>query len=297
MSERLPPLNSLRAFEAGARHLSFTRAAAELNVTQAAVSHQVKLLEDDLGVKLFRRMTRRLALTEAGNRLYPVVGEVFERLSMAIGELRAGSGTPTLTVSLTPSFSSKWLISRLGRFWENHPEVDIRLHHSTALVDFRRDDVDLAVRWGAGTWRGLVSECVLEVELTPICSPALVVGERPLRDPAQLADYTLFHEDDYGNWTQWLAAAGAANVNPRRGPIMDDLGVLLEAVAAGRGVALGRLSLIKEDLASGRLVRPFETSLKDVFSYYLVYPSAALERPEVKAFRDFLLAEAAREKS
>jgi LysR family glycine cleavage system transcriptional activator len=294
MASRLPPLNSLRAFEAGARHLSFTKAAAELNVTPAAVSHQVKALEEDLGVKLFRRLIRKLVLTEQGRRLSPVLSEAFELMTAGVEELRQGSETPTLTVTVTPSFSSKWLVGRLGRFWERHPEIDLRLHHSIQVMDLAREGIDLAVRWGRGTWPGLTAECLLEAEVTPVCSPALLTGERPLKSPADLQHQVLIHEDDHANWIQWLAAAGVEGVDPRRGPVIDDAGVVIEAAAAGRGVALGRLALVAEELQRGRLVRPFELSLESDFAYFLVYPPAALAQPKVKAFRDFLMEEAER---
>jgi LysR family glycine cleavage system transcriptional activator len=294
MASRLPPLNSLRAFEAGARHLSFTKAAAELNVTPAAVSHQVKALEEDLGVKLFRRLIRKLVLTEQGRRLSPVLSEAFELMTAGVEELRQGSETPTLTVTVTPSFSSKWLVGRLGRFWERHPEIDLRLHHSIQVMDLAREGIDLAVRWGRGTWPGLTAECLLEAEVTPVCSPALLTGERPLKSPADLQHQVLIHEDDHANWIQWLAAAGVEGVDPRRGPVMDDAGVVIEAAAAGRGVALGRLALVAGELQRGRLVRPFELSLESDFGYFLVYPPAALARPKVKAFRDFLMEEKGR---
>ncbi len=155
MARRLPPLNALRAFEAGARHLSFTKAAEELHVTQAAVSHQVKLLEKDLGVSLFRRMTRKLALTEAGRALMGVAGEALDAIAGEAARLRDAPGGRTLSLSLIPTFGVKWLAQRLGRFWAAHPDIDLRLHHSIHLVDFARDEVDAAVRWGGGAWPGV----------------------------------------------------------------------------------------------------------------------------------------------
>jgi LysR family transcriptional regulator, glycine cleavage system transcriptional activator len=165
MARRLPPLNSLRAFEAGARHLSFTRAADELHVTQAAVSHQVKALEDHLGVRLFRRLTRRLALTEEGRALLPAVSEAFDRIAEAAERIGRDAGrSRTLTVSVTPSFGARWLVHRLGRFWREHPGIELRLHHSIQLVDFDRDDVDMAVRWGRGGWSGLAAEFLIDID-------------------------------------------------------------------------------------------------------------------------------------
>ncbi len=295
MARRLPPLNALRAFEAGARHLSFTKAAEELHVTQAAISHQVKLLEQDLGVTLFRRMTRKLALTEAGRALQRVAGEALDAIAEAAERLRDAPGGRTLTLSLTPTFGVKWLAQRLGRFWAAHPDIDLRLHHSIHLVDFARDEVDAAVRWGGGAWPGLEAVYLMRAGLVPVCSPALLEGPHPLCAPADLRHHTLLHERDFVEWAQWLAVAGAHEVEARRGPIIDDPSVLHQAAIDGQGVALTSENLIREDLAAGRLVTPFDVNLDEHNAYYLVAPPRAFERPNVQAFRDFLLAELAAE--
>ena len=295
---RLPPLNSLRAFEAGARHLSFTRAAEELHVTQAAVSHQVRALEEHLGVRLFRRLTRRLVLTEEGRALLPAVSEAFDRIAEAAERVGRDAGRArTLTVSVTPSLGARWLVHRLGRFWREHPDIDLRLHHSIQLVDFGRDDVDMAVRWGRGGWPGVEAEFLMPAGVTPVCSPALLAGPNPLRAPADLRHHTLLHDGGYEGWLEWLTAAGVTDVDARRGPIIDDTGVVIQLALAGEGVALGPTVLVAEDLAAGRLVRPFDLRLESDIAYHLVYPSRALNRPKVKAFRDFLLAEAARDRA
>lgn len=292
MARRLPPLNALRAFEAGARHLSFTRASDELHVTQAAVSHQVKALEEYLGVALFRRLTRRLVLTEAGRALLPVVGDAFDRIADTAERLQGDDEERGLTVSLTPSFGARWLGQRLGRFWARHPDIDLKLHHSSRLADFRRDEVDMAVRWGCGDWSGLEAEFLMRAGFTPVCSPALLEGPHPLQQPADLAHHTLLHEEDYEDWAQWLLVAKVEGVDARRGPVIDDPSTLDRATLEGQGVALGRTALIREHLAAGRLVRPFSLDLETDYAYYLVYPQQALVRPKVKAFRDFILAEA-----
>jgi len=292
---RLPPLNALRAFEAGARHLSFTKAAQELHVTQAAVSHQVRQLEEHLGVALFRRYTRRLALTEEGRALLPAVGEAFDRIDQAVRDLGEGSGNRLLTVSLTHSFAGKWLVPRLGRFRQQHPEVDLRLHHSAQPADFTRDDVDLAVRWGRGGWPNLGIDFLKAEAISPVCSPKLLEGPHPLRKPADLRHHSLLHDYDYDDWFAWLRAAGVQDVEAYRGPILDETNVLIQAALEGQGVALTDLALVADDLAAGRLVRPFDLTLASDYGYYIVYPSGALKRPKVKAFRDFLLAEAAAE--
>ncbi len=295
MARRLPPLNALRAFEAGARHLSFTKAAEELFVTQAAVSHQVKLLEQDLGVDLFRRMTRKLALTAEGRALLGPVGEALDTIAEAAGALRAGVGGGALTLSLTPTFGVQWLAQRIGRFWSAHPEIELRLLHSIDLVDFARDEVDAAVRWGGGVWPGVEAVYLMRAGLVPLCSPALCTGPHALKVPDDLRHHTLLHERDYVEWAQWLALAGARQVEARRGPIIDDPTVVLQAAIDGQGVALVSDSIVRGELESGRLVKPFDVDLDADNAYYLVAPPKAFERPNVQAFRDFLLAELAAE--
>ncbi|NIA68948.1 transcriptional regulator GcvA [Pelagibius litoralis] len=287
--KELPPLNALRAFEAGARHLSFTKAAEELHVTQAAVSHQVKALETHLGFPLFKRLIRRLILTDQGRALYPVVNESFGRIAEVAGKLRHDGESRILTVSITPAFGAKWLIHHLPRFWAQHPEIDLRIHHSIQTTDLRHDDVDVAIRFGAGRWEGLISEFLLRVDYIPVCSPALLDGKNALRRPSDLRHHTLLHEDDHDGWIQWLAVAGVTDIDPRRGPIIDDATVILHAAAEGQGVALGRTSLIAEDLETGRLVKPFDLTVLSDLAYHLVYLPGALESPKVKAFRDFLV--------
>ncbi len=291
MARRLPPLNALRAFEAGARYLSFTKAAEELFVTQAADSHQVKLLEQDLGVALFRRMTRKLALTAEGRALLGPVGEALDTLAEAAEGLRAGVGGGTLTLSLTPTFGVQWLAQRIGRFWSAHPEIELRLQHSIHLVDFARDEVDAAVRWGGGVWPGVEAVYLMRAGLVPLCSPALCEGPHALKAPDDLRHHTLLHERDYVEWAQWLALAGARQVEARRGPIIDDPSVVLQAAIDGQGVALVSASIVRGELESGRLVKPFDVDLDADNAYYLVAPPRAFERPTVQAFRDFLLAE------
>ncbi len=295
MARRLPPLNALRAFEAGARHLSFTKAAQELHVTQAAVSHQVKLLEEDLGVSLFRRMTRKLALTEEGRALMRVAGEALDAIAAEAARLRDAPGGRTLSLSLIPTFGVKWLAQRLGRFWALHPEIDLRLHHSIHLVDFARDEVDAAVRWGGGAWPGVEAVYLMRAGLVPVCSPALCKGPPALNVPDDLRHHTLLHERDYVDWAQWLAVAGAREVEARRGPIIDDPSVLHQAAIDGQGVALESESIVRADLEARRLVKPFDVDLDRDNAYYLVAPPRHFDRPNVQAFRDFLLAELAAE--
>jgi LysR family glycine cleavage system transcriptional activator len=290
-SRRLPPLNSLRAFEAAARHVSFTRAADELAVTQAAVSHQVRGLEDWLQTKLFRRKTRKLELTRAGQRLLPSVTTALDSLASTIEEIAPRQDGRGLRVSLTPSFTSKWLVHRLGKFWQQHPEIDVSLESTMQVVDLLGGEADLAVRWGAGRWDGLESELLLGSSVVPVCSPKLLEAGPPLEKPEDLANHVLLAEGDYDEWSHWLRAAGVEGVDPTRARRVNDAVVLLDIAAAGEGVALGRVALIEEDLKHGRLVAPFEKAWEQEQGFFVVYPPGALKDERIKAFRDFLFAE------
>ncbi len=289
---RLPSLNALRVFEAGARHLSFTRAAEELSVTQTAVSHQVRQLEDHLGVRLFERKPRELTLTPAGSMLYPVLAEAFDSITEAVTRIRARPETRPLSVSLTPTFGSRWLAQRLGRFWREHPRVDLRLHHSVQLVDLSREDVDLAVRWGRGGWPGLTAERLMRAQATPLCSPALLEGPKTLRSPSDLKHHTLIHQKDYQEWIEWLAAAGVDDVDGRRGPVIDDANAIIQSTIEGDGVMIAVPEILSEEIAAGKLVAPFVSRPDPAFAYYVVYPPGGMDRPEARAFRDFLMSEA-----
>jgi LysR family glycine cleavage system transcriptional activator len=301
MARRLPPLNSLRAFEAAARHLSFTRAAEELHVTPAAISHQIKALEAHLGVKLFRRLNRTVLLTDAGQACVSGLSEAFDRMAAALERLRAQDCGGPLTVSTSPAFAAKWLVPRLERFQERCPEIDVRVSAAMRLVDFAREDVDVAIRYGPGRYPGLLSELLLTNEVVPVCAPALLGGPRPLRVPQDLRHHTLLHDDTptsdgaYPNWAMWLGAAGVEGVDPSRGPRFDYAGLVVEAAAVGRGVALALSTIAAGDLAAGRLVRPFAVAVPTPFAYYVVCPEATAARPKVEAFRCWLRAEVERD--
>ena len=297
MSRRLPPLNAMRAFEAAARHLSFTRAAGELNVTQAAISHQVKALEERLGVTLFRRLNRALLLTDAGQAYLPPLREAFDTLAAASDRLRADDSRGVLTITTLPSIAARWLVPRLGRFREAHPDIDLRIDASQHLTDFGRENVDVALRYGGGEWDGMRAERLMGEDFFPVCSPALREGERPLREPDDLRHHTLLHDDNRTDWTMWFLAAGIAGGDPARGPAFSDSSLVLQAAIEGQGVALGRSALAAADLAAGRLVKPFDISLPGSWAYYVVYPEATAERPKIIAFRDWLMAEAEREEA
>ena len=294
MARRLPPLKALPDFEAAARHLSFTKAADELHVTHGAVSRQVKALEEHLGVTLFRRLNRTLLLTDEGQAYVAVVRELLERLAEATDRLKKRDERGGLTVSTSGSFAIKWLVPRLARFRTAHPEIDVRLQANDALIDFARDDVDIAIRYGRGQYPGLKAERLMTEDFVPVCSPALLKGPHPLRTPEDLRHYALLHEEGTQiNWRMWLMAAGVEGVDPTRGPIYSHSSMVMVAAINGEGVALGRAALIAEDLAAGRLVKPFDLALAAEWAYYVVYPPRALTRPKVAAFRNWLLEETA----
>jgi LysR family transcriptional regulator, glycine cleavage system transcriptional activator len=296
MARHLPPLNALRAFEAAARHLSFTKAARELHVTQAAVSHQIKGLEEYLGVPLFHRHRKAVLLTEAGQLCLPGLRDGFDRLAAAVDSIRNLDNANVLTVTTSPSLAAKWLVPRLDQFRKAHPEFEVRIDASTNLVDFERENVDIGIRYGGGSYPGLESELLFEIEVFPVCSPRLCKGRHPLRSPQDLKWHTLLHTEwrargEEPDWRMWLLAAGAPDVDWSRGPQFNDVTVAIQAAIEGHGVALGRGALVAADLKASRLVRPFRLSVAGRFRYYLVYPAAALKRPKVAAFRDWLLAE------
>jgi LysR family glycine cleavage system transcriptional activator len=288
---RLPPLNALRAFEAAARHLSFSQAADELHVTQAAISHQVKQLETHLKLPLFRRSARGVKLTEAGQALMPVLREAFDAIAATVDRLGETKNAGALTVSLRPYFAVKWLAPRLTRFWQAWPQIALRLNHSTKTANLRAEDIDIAVWWGEGDWPGVEAELLLACDLTPVCSPALVQGPYPLNSPWALRWHTLLHEETDEDWKRWLALAGVADLKPRKQLFIDDTNVRLETALKGQGVALTGRTLVADEIAAGRLVAPFDIDLAR-YGYYLVYPKGALQQPRIRAFRDWIMAEA-----
>jgi len=290
MASGLPPLSSLRAFEAAARHLSFTRAAAELHVTQAAVSHQIRALERNLGVSLFQRGARGLRLTVEARDLAPAVHRAFELLREATERVRPVAARGILTVSLLPSFATRWLVPRLGLFTAAHPEIDVRVAPSMHLVDFEREQVDVAIRYGRGRDPGLRADRLMSEDIFPVCSPRLLTeGPQPLGTPADLKYHTLLHDEGHADWRNWLTAAKVSGVRWDRGPIFVDSSMLIQAAEAGQGVALARGVLARDELRAGRLVRPFELSLPNDYAYYVVCPEATAERPRVAVFRQWLL--------
>jgi len=297
MPRSLPPLTALRAFEAAARHLSFTRAAAELHVTPAAVSHQVKGLEALLGVTLFRRVTRALRLTDAGQAALPTLTQGFDTLAKGVEQMRAHCERGVLTISISPSFGAMWLVPRLERFRSRHPEIEIRIDGTDRLVDVARGDADVAVRYGPGGYDGVRVDFLFNQVNTPVCSPALLAGRHPLHHPDDLRHHTLLHidwKDAEASWRMWLLAAGLHDIDPARGPHFTMETMAVQAALDGQGVALVGDVLVADDLAAGRLVRAFDPSLSTPlsFSHYLLSAEAGADQPKVIAFRDWLLEEA-----
>jgi len=299
MPRRIAPLNALRAFEAAARHLSFTKAAAELHVTPAAISHQIKGLEESCGVRLFQRMTRSILLTDAAQQVLPLLREGFDLLADASERLTMPRLDNLLTVSAAPSIAARWLIARLERFRIAEPDIDVRLDASDRLADFTRDGVDLAIRYGGGRYPGLHVERLFATTVVPVCSPALAAGTPPLRVPADLAGHALIHFEwdrqdfTWPTWKMWLLAAGVGNVDPARGPRFNDAGLALQTAIDGHGIALMTDVLAVDDIAAGRLVRPFELTLSTNFGYFVVCPKERAELPKIRAFRAWLKAQAA----
>ncbi len=294
MSRRLPPLSARRAFEAAARHLSFTRAAAELGVTQAAISHQVKLLEDQLGQPLFRRLTRRLLLTDAGQTLWPGVRDGFDRLAQAVQKVEASRDGGVLTLSLTVSFAARWLVPRLGSFLKAHPEIDVKLTTTDRMVDFTREDVDAAIRHGDGTWAGLDSWRVICPVYTALLNLRLSKGEE-LDEPSDLQRLPLLVEaNDNVDWRAWFKAAGCAWRPHRRMVEFDTTQMAVQAAIEGLGVALGPPEYFADELESGKLIQPFEIYIETGEAFFLVCPTGRAEEPKIRAFREWILAEAAK---
>jgi LysR family glycine cleavage system transcriptional activator len=294
-SGRLPSLNGLRAFEAAARHLSFTLAASELNVTQTAISHQIRRLEEELGIHLFVRRNRALALTAEAKDYLPGVRAAFNDLRLATDRLLRRDDDHVLTVSTLASLAAKWLLPRLSTFQESHPGIDVHITTSTSLVDFRAGDVDAAIRYGRGHWQGLRADWLMADELFPVCSPALLKGDKPLRCPEDLVHHTLLHSsggyDD--DWRLWLTAAGLpADISKQPGLSFDLIFLTVQAAIDGSGIAMGRTSYVRDDIAKGRLVVPFEIALPADAGFYLVSPETKADPPKLTSFRQWLKASA-----
>lgn len=291
MARKLPPLNSLPCFEAAARLLNFSKAAEELNVTPGAVSRAIKHLEDQLNVLLFERGTRSVRLTTVGEPYARAVRDMLEQLAVATASATARSSESTLNVSTSDGFAGRWLVPRLYRFHRAHGGIDVRVSTTGQLTNFLGDGIDIAIRYGRGSYPGLASEFLADEEVFPVCSPKLLKGSHPLRKPEDLKHHTLIRDTYPIDWATWLSSADVKGVNPHKGLTFDSYSFAVEAAAQGEGVVLGRTMLVAADLAAGRLVRPFKHTLKAVSSFYVVYPPEALRRRKVRIFRDWLVSE------
>lgn len=293
MASSLPPLAAVRVFESAARHLSFTKAAAELGMTQAAVSYQIKLLEERVGVPLFLRRPRQVALTEAGRRFAPAVTEAFALISEAYASARNIAGG-TLTISTVQTFASNWLARHLGSFQIAHPQLAVRLDTSSRMVDFSREEVDIAIRSGGGKWLGLAVHMLFPADFAPMLSPRLAESIGGVREPADLLKLPILDPRDPW-WTRWFATAGVAtdDLARRPGSSMGSQASEGSAAVAGQGVAILTPAFFTAELADGRLVQPFDLVSDDGHGFYLVYPEARRNVSKIRAFRDWLLAEVA----
>ena len=292
---QLPPMSTLRSFEAAARHLSFTRAAEELHVTHGAVSRAIRTLEDRLQVKLFKRNIRAVVLTLAGDSYFVVVRDLLDRLSAATVTLMDQQTSGVINVSTIDSFGAKWLVPRLFRFSQKHKDIDVRLSSSSQLANFESDGIDLVIRFGRGNYPGLQSELLVQENLTPVCSPKLMAGPHPPRTLADLKHHTLIHDEFPIDWVGWLKFAGASDIDARRGIRFQSSVHAVQAAVQGDGIVLGRSALVSDDLKAGRLIQPFNVVLPMDLAYYVVYPPSSIARPKVKAFRDWLFEEVARD--
>ncbi len=289
MERRLPPLNALRAFEAAARHESFSRAATELHVTHAAVSHQIRALEEWLGVALFERTARSVRLNARGRAYLPLVQGVFDQLHTGTATLLRATRDEALVVTAPPAFAVLWLAPRIGRLWSAHPDLGLRLTEMPWLEEVDFTVTDVAVRVGDGHWPGLEVVPLLPGTVTPMGSPMLLESGHPLEHPEDLAHYTLLHAYDHGSWRKWFQSAGLEAADASRGPVFDDTNLIHSATLAGQGIGLLHTALTRKEQAAGLLVRPFEFGPQDDFSYYLVYPCESSSDPRITRFRDWLL--------
>jgi LysR family glycine cleavage system transcriptional activator len=287
----LPSLNGLRAFEAAARHMSFTRAADELHVTQTAISHQIRRLEEQLGKRLFVRGSRTLHLTRDAMDYLPAIRTAFDDLRRATVRLQRRDREGLLTVSTTASLAAKWLVTRVASFQDTHPEIEVRITTSSHLVDFQREEVDMAVRYGRGNWPDLRTQWLMAEDIFPVCSPALMKGPKPLRRPEDLAHHSLLHTTiGREDWQLWLTAAELpVSLALRRGLSFDQGFMALQAAMDGLGVALSSKSFVEADIASGRLVIPFDVVLPADAGYYIVAPEETANTTKVALFRDWLV--------
>ena len=304
MARHIPGTGALRAVEAAGRHLSFSRAAAELNLTPAAISHQIKEFEEQIGIRLFERTSRTMKLTAAGEVLHAAIGEALENLTRALTRLQRTRNASRIKVTASASIAAKWLVPRLDEFMKKMPEADVRIDVSDRVRDFVRDEIDVAIRFGNGHYPGHRADRLFDNTIFPVCSPALLKAKGPLKHPRDLLQHMLIHVEWSGqgitwpNWRMWMLAAGVTDFNPGPGLHFDNSGIALQAAIDGQGVVLGDSSLVADDLAAGRLVQPFALTIKGPpqFAYYVLSPLETADEPMVRAFREWVLEEARRTK-
>ncbi len=297
---RLPPLNSIRAFEATARHLSFSKAANELNVTPGAVSQQVKVLEDYLNLKLFKRRNRMILLTDEAQICLPLLSEGLDKLSQGIDVIRDQNNDKPLTITAPPALTSYWLLPRLANFQKQFPDIDVRLDASNELADLVNDDIDVAIRFGTGDYSGLEADYLLSQSVIPVCSPDLLQGEHQLKTPEDLKNFTLLHaqrdffitDDTHIDWDMWFATVGVKDIDAAHGLHFSQHNFLVDAAIRGQGIALVGDVIVSDELASGQLVKIFEnTDIPLNFSFYLVYSKTKANLSRIQIFRQWLLDE------
>jgi len=297
MPRQLPPLTALRAFEAAARHLSFARAAEELHVTPAAISQQIKLLEAQLGIPLFKR-GNKLALSHAAETVLPLISEAFDQIERAMLKLRPGSPSDTLVISAPPAFAARWLIPRLEDFQARHPDIELRLHATRRLVNFQLEDVDVAIRFGNGNYPGLTATRLMPEAIVPVAAPALASN---IKTAGDLIRYTLLEDEWHtGNgvfpdWATWLATLGVKSSAPLRTRQFGDASLATQAAVSGLGVALSWYSLVVDDLKAGKLVRLLDQVIPTTLGYYLAMPENRAAMHKIGVFQDWLLEQSSRQ--
>lgn len=297
--KKLPPLKSLQAFEAAGRHLSFTEAARELSVTPGAISQQIRLLEESLEVKLFKRMNRLIVLTDDGQLFLPLISAGFQQFAEAVARLRDKSSTGPLTITSAPSFVSKWLIPRLARFKAAHPGIDVRIDTSDRLVDFRHEDIDVGIRFGDGVYPELETVYLFSFDLIPVCAPDLMQRGHGLKKISDLRHHTLLHSNydevdpGFPDWAMWLKVVEADDVDADHGIYFNQSDLLFQAALDGQGVALLANVMAEPEIKAGRLVQPFATRLPVKLNYHLVTSPGKARIAKVAAFREWILAESA----
>lgn len=298
MNRQMPGTRALATFEAAARHLNFTRAADEVGLTPAAVSYQIKEIEEQLGIVLFHRTSRTIRLTAAGRLLFEAAGDALETLRQALGKARKLSrGERMLRVTADPVFAGKWLMPRVENFRNANPDIELRFDVSSQVRDFDGDDVDVGIRFGQGKYAGLTTVRLFDNMIVPVCGPSLLRAGPPLRQPSDLAHHTLAHIDWSGqglvwpNWSMWMAAAGVEDFDDSRCVVFGESSQVIQAALAGSAVGLVDFEMVAQDLSEGRLIRPFDLSIKvpPEFGYFLVYPESSASDPRIIAFRTWIV--------